>query len=70
MRLLKYMYGITNSGNIFSDELTEWFLEASFIKSQFQMYTYCKYTEYGTEIVVLYYVDDCVYWYTTENIGK
>ena len=28
--LFKSMYGITNSGNLFSDELTEWLLEAGF----------------------------------------
>ena len=32
--LLKSMYGITNSGNLFSDELTEWLLDVGFIQSQ------------------------------------
>ena len=35
--LLKSMYDMTNSGKIFSDDLTEWLLEAGFILSQFQM---------------------------------
>ena len=30
--LLKSMYGMTNSGKFFADELTEWLLEAGFIK--------------------------------------
>ena len=30
----------------------------------------CKYAPYGTNIVVLYYVDDCVYWYTSEALVK
>ena len=34
---LKSMYGITNSGKLFADELTEWLLEAGFIQSQCQM---------------------------------
>ena len=37
LRLLKSMYSMTNSGNFFSDELTEWLLEACFIPSQCQM---------------------------------
>ena len=68
--LLKSMYGMTNSGNIFSDELTKWLLESGFIKPQCQMYIYDKYALYGTKIVVLFYVDDCVYWYTSEAIQK
>ena len=64
------MYGMTNSGKLFSDELTEWLLEAGFIKSKCQMSIYYKYAPDGSEIVVLSYVDDCVYWYTNEYLGK
>ena len=31
LRLLNSMYGMTNSGNLFADKLTEWLLEAGFI---------------------------------------
>ena len=34
------------------------------------MSIYYKYAPDGSKIVVLYYVDDFVYWYTNENIGK
>ena len=34
------------------------------------MYIYYNYAPDGTKIVVLYYVDDCVYWYTSEALGK
>ena len=34
------------------------------------MSIYYKYAPYGTKIVVLSYVDDCVYWYNYEAIGK
>ena len=34
------------------------------------MSIYYKYAPYGSIIVVLSYVDDCVYWYTNEAIGK
>ena len=64
------MYGMTNSGKLFYDELTEWLLEARFVQYQFQMSIYYKYAPYGTKIVVLSYFDDDVYWYTSEAIGK
>ena len=34
------------------------------------MYIYYKYAPDGSKIVVLSYVDDCVYWYTNEYLGK
>ena len=34
------------------------------------MSIYYKYVPYGKNIVVLYYVDECVYWYTYEALGK
>ena len=34
------------------------------------MYIYYKYAPYGTKTIVLSYVDDCVYWYTYETLGK
>ena len=70
LRFLKYMYGMTNSGKLFADELTEWLLEAGFIKSQYQMSIYYKYAPDGSIIFVLSYVDDCVYWYTNEYLWK
>ena len=61
---------MNNSGNLFSDELTEWLLGAGYIKFQCQISIYYKYVPYETKIVVLSYVDDCVYWYTSEAHGK
>ena len=34
------------------------------------MSIYYKYAPDGTIVVVLSYVDDCVYWYTSEYLGK
>ena len=34
------------------------------------MSIYYNYAPYGTKIVVLYYFDDCVYWYTSEALVK
>ena len=64
------MYGMTNSRKLFADELTEWLLEAGFIQSQYQMSIYYKYAPYGTIIISLSYVDDCVYFHTSEALGK
>ena len=70
LRLLKSVYGMTNSGKLFADELIEWLRKAGFIQSQCQMYIYYKYAPDVSKIVVLSYVDDCVYWYTNEDLGK
>ena len=64
------MYGMTNSGKLFADELTEWLLVAFFIQSQCLMSIFFKHATNGSKIIVLSYVDDCVYWYTNEYIGK
>ena len=64
------MYVMTNSGKLFADELTDWLLESGFIKYQRQMSMYYEYAPYGTNIIVLSYVDDCVYCYTSEYFGK
>ena len=34
------------------------------------MSIYYRYAKDGTKIAVLSYVDDCVYWYTSENLVK
>ena len=34
------------------------------------MSIYYKYTPYGSNFFVLSYIDDCVYWYTNEDLGK
>ena len=61
---------MTNSGKLFADELTEWLLDAYFIQSQYQMSIFYKHAPNGSKIVVLSYVDDCVFWYINEDIGK
>ena len=70
MILLKSIYGMTNSGKLFSGELTEWLIEAGFIQYQCQMSIYNKYAPDGSKIVVLSYIDYCVYWYTNKAPGK
>ena len=62
------MYGMTNSGKLFADELKEWLHEAGFIQYQCQMSIYHKYVPDVSKIVVLSYVDECVYWYKNEYI--
>ena len=55
------MYGMTNSGKLFDEELTKWMIEAGFIQYQCQIYIYNKYALDGTKIVVLSYVDGFLY---------
>ena len=43
------MYGMTNSGKLFDDDLTEWLLEAGFIQSQYHMYIYYKFYKYAPD---------------------
>ena len=49
--------------------MTYWLPEAGLIQYQCQMSIYYKYAPDG-KIVGLSYVDECVYWYTSEAIGK
>ena len=67
--LLKFVYGMINSGKLFAGELTERLLEAGFMQSQCQMSIYYKYAPDGSKTVVLSYVYDFVYWYTSEALG-
>ena len=64
------MYGMTKSGNLFADDLTEWLLEAGFIQSQCHRSIYYKYSPYGSKIVVISYVYDYFYWNKSEALGK
>ena len=70
LRLLKSMYGMPHSGKLFSGELTEWLLEAVFIKYQCQMSIYYNYAPDGRICFVLSYVNDFVYCYTYEALEK
>ena len=51
MILLKLMYGMTNSGKLLADELTEWLIGADFIPSTFQMFIYYKYAPDGEKML-------------------
>ena len=64
LKLLKSMYGMTNFGKLFADELTEWLIEEAFMQSQCQMSIYYKYVYDGSKSFFLSHVDDFVYWYT------
>ena len=61
---------MTKYGKLFADELTEWLIEEGFMQSQCHMSIYYKYAPDGSKIVVLSYVDYCVYCYTNEDLGK
>ena len=62
---------MTNYGKLFSDELTNFLIdEVGSKQSQCQMSIYYQYAPDGNKLVVLSYVDECVYWYTYEEIVK
>ena len=62
---------MTNYGKLFPDELTTWLIyETGFTKSQSQISIYYKYSPDGSKLVVLSYVDECVYWYKSEELGN
>ena len=62
---------MANSGKLFSGELANLMIyEAGFKQSKFQMSVYYKYSPDGSKLVVLSYGDDCLYWYTSEELGK
>ena len=63
----KSIYGMINSVNMFADELTNWLIDKAGLKhTQCQIYILKKHATYGSKLVVLYYVDDCLYWYISE----
>ena len=61
---------MTKYETLFADELKKWLLEAGFVRYKFQMSIYYNYAPYVTKIVIFYYVNDCVYWYISEALGK
>ena len=67
LRLNKSIYHMINSGKLFGDELAKFLVDKSVFKqSQCQMSIYYKYEPDRYKLVVLCYVDECVYWYTSE----
>ena len=65
------MYGMTNYGNLFADEFTNWLIEkAGFNQTKCQMFVHHKYAQDGSNLVVLSYVYGYVYLYTYEELGK
>ena len=53
---------MNNSIKLLADELTDWIIyEAGFNQTKFQIYLYYNYAPDGSKLVVLSYVDDCVY---------
>ena len=67
----KSMYGMTNLGRIFSEELINFLMhESGFRHSKCQMSIYYNYAPDVSKLVVLSHVDECVYWYKSEELGK
>ena len=63
------MCRMTNSGNLFSDKLTDWLIEAGFIQYKCQTSIYYKYAHDG-KILFLSYFYGFVYCYTPGDLGN
>ena len=60
---------MNNPGKLFSVELTNGLIyEAGFNQYKYKMSVYYKYEPDGSMLVVLSYVNNCVYLYTSEEI--
>ena len=71
LRLNKSIYGMTNYVKLIYDEITNYLIdEAGFNQSKCQMSVYYKYASDGSNLVVLSYFDDFVYWYLSEELEK
>jgi hypothetical protein len=66
VRLIKSMYGMSLSGKYWYQELQEWLLENSFMQSKVIACFFWKNFEDGSKIYLLDYVDDCLYYGTSE----
>ena len=67
----KSMYVMTNYVNIFDNELNNWLIyEEVFKQLQCKISIYYKYESDGSNLFVLSYVNDCVYWYTYDGTGN
>ena len=65
------MYVMNNYGGLFYYKITNCLIdEEGFKQSKCKSSVYYKYAPYGSKLVVSYYVDDCVYWYTFEKLVK
>ena len=63
------MYRMNNSGELFPDELTNWLInEAGFNQSKCKISLNYKYAPYVSNLVVLSYVDKCVYLYISDEL--
>ena len=67
------MYGMTNTGKMFVDDITitNSLMNVSVLQqSQYKMYIHYKHAPDGSELVELSYDDDCVFWYTYQELRK
>ena len=65
------MYGMTNHGKLFAYELNNWLIyESGFNHSEYKTSIYYRYAPDGSKLFVLSYIDNCVYWYTSEELRK
>ena len=65
------MYGMTNSGKLLADELTNLLIyESGSNQSKCKISVYYRYAPDGSKLVFQSRVDECVFWYTSEEKVK
>ena len=69
--LMNSMYGMTISGKIFVDDITNCLIYVSdFKQPQCQMFMYYNYEPYDSKLLLLSYIYDRTFWYTYEELVK
>ena len=65
------MCDMNNSGKISSDEHNNFLIDKlGYNQSKYRIYVYYKYAPDGSKLVLLSYVDECIYWYKYEELGN
>ena len=64
------IYEMTNAETFLYEITNRMIYELGFKQFKYQMCVHHKYAQDGSKLVVLSYVHDCVYWYTSEELGK
>ena len=62
---------MNNSRKLFADEITNWLIYVEGFKNHNDKYPYTtSFLPDESNLMVLSYLDDCVFWYTSEELGK
>ena len=66
----KGIYGLTYSGKFWNEEFSEWLIGQGFVQSTADTTYFIKYYKDGSWIRLIFYVDDCLYFGSSDAIEK